>query len=121
MRRSGVRIPLPPPSLVARKFTLSCSLLLNVINLDEADTDGVVLAAHDQRVITWIERDHDRGFAVVRRSETSGFDILLIRFPIVVPCDVDAGGVKQLDHGIIEFAGDVKTRPDAAHDYFLLF
>jgi hypothetical protein len=59
--------------------------LIQLVALDEADAAGSVLPAKNGRVLAARKIAHDRGFAVVCRSEAAGVDFdALVLFPIVL-------------------------------------
>ena len=72
----------------------SRSLGRKLVNFDEANTDGIVRAAHDCGVIAGRESAGNCRFVIVRWRETGGDDCrFLIRAPVVVESDERAGSI----------------------------
>src|SRR5437868_1116628 len=90
--------------------SVGVSLLLHVVNLDEADTDSVILTADDCGVRTGFEvLEQDRGLAGVAWRQTSALDLcLLTRLPVVVRRNGVAVAVVQLDRRILHCLRDAE-------------
>ena len=78
----------PHESARADIAKLRGSVVVEIVNFDEADAGGTTLAEENRGVAAGWQRDVDRRFQIVSRRNAGSFDFCLLAvFPVVVGCD----------------------------------
>ena len=95
--------------------------LIGIEDFKQGDP-GAVARARDDRSVGSGSQGHDQGrFQFIARSQADSFDFTAPAAPVVVGCNLSAGGVVQAESGIRQDSADSggrERRSNRAQDHF---